>query len=191
MAKATYSQPSARPRSIPLLLSAVGLLTLFGLRLIFSGPAATLLGGVYSFLEYYAGVFILVSLSITVIVGVVATDRMVMGIRHRIVLQAAHRGTAMASMAFLAIHIAMKILEGHATFEDVVVPFLASHSTVFIGFGTIAAYLMVVVTWTGIIRGRFARSAHPGIWRALHALAYVSWPFALVHGLKSGRPAPT
>src|SRR2546423_3146097 len=189
MAKATFSQPSVRPRNTPLRLTAVGLAILFGLRLAFSGPAATVIRGMQWFLEYYAGVFALVALSISVMVGLVATDRLVLTARHRILLQAAHRGTAVASMAFLGIHVALKILEGNATFIDVVVPFLASHRVVFIGCGTIAGYLMLIVTWTGIIRGRFAGSAHPGIWRALHASAYVAWPFALVHGLQSGRPA--
>jgi len=68
---------------------------------------------------------------------------------------------------------------------------MASHRVVFIGLGTIAANLMIVIAWTGVIRGRFAGSAHPGIWRALHASAYLAWPFALVHGLESGRPAKT
>lgn len=191
MAKATFSQPPVRSRSTPLLLLAIGLAILVGLRLIFSGPAVTLINGLFWFLEYYAGVGALVALSISVILGLVATDRIVLTVRHRILLQAAHRVTAMASMAFLGIHVALKILEGHATFVDVVVPFLSSHRVIFIGLGTIAGYFMVIVTWTGIIRGRFAGSAHPGIWRALHASAYLAWPFALVHGLQSGRPAKT
>src|SRR5690242_13750204 len=109
MAKPAFSQPSVSLRSTPLLRSAVVLSTLVGLGLILSVPAATFFSGVRWFLEYYAGVFTLVSLSITVMVGLVATDRMVLTIRHRILLQAAHRGTALASLAFLGIHIALKI----------------------------------------------------------------------------------
>src|SRR5436305_2073498 len=191
MAKATLSQPSVRPRrSTPLLRSVVAVCTLVGLGLVASGPLPIIFSGTRWFLEYYAGVFTLVALSITVMVGLVATDRMVLTIRHRILLQAAHRGTALASMVFLGIHIALKVLEAHASFVDIMVPFVASHRVV-IGFGTIAADLMIVIAWTGVIRGRFAGRAHPGIWRALHALAYVSWPFALVHGLEAGRQAKT
>src|SRR5207248_3250466 len=169
MAKAMFSQSSIRPRSTPLLRSVVALSTLVGLWLILSVPAPVLFSGTRWFLEYYAGVFTLVALSITVMVGLVATDRMVLTIRHRILLQAAHRGTALASMVFLGIHIALKVLEAHASFVDIMVPFVASHRVV-IGFGTIAADLMIVIAWTGVIRGRFAGRAHPGIWRALHAL---------------------
>src|SRR5262249_40999291 len=59
----------------------------------------------------------------------------------------------------------------------------------YIGLGTVASYFMFIVTWTGIIRGRFAGSKHPGMWRALHATAYMAWPFALLHGLLAGRSA--
>src|SRR5205085_4535756 len=97
MAKGTFSQPPVRPRSTPLLLSAVVLSALAGLGLMFSGPAAIFIRGARWLLEYYAGVFTLVALSIAVMVGLIATDRMVLTIRHRILLQAAHRGTALAS----------------------------------------------------------------------------------------------
>ena len=116
MAKPTFSQPSVRPRrSTPVLRSVVVLSTLVGLGLMVSGPAAIFISGARWFLEYYAGVFTLVSLSITVMVGLIATDRMVLSIPHRILLQAAHRGTALTSMAFLGIHITLKVLEGHAS----------------------------------------------------------------------------
>lgn len=141
------------------------------------------------FLEYYSGVFSLVALSITVMIGLVATDRLVLTIRHRILLQAAHRATALTAMVFLGVHIAMKVAEGHARPWDVVVPFLTDHRPVHVGLGTVATYLMVLATWTGVVRRRFANHANPGLWRALHASAYLCWIVALVHGLNSGRSA--
>ena len=107
MAKARFSQPSIRPRSTAMLLVPVVVSTVVGLGLMFSGRTAVLISGARGFLEYYAGVFTLVSLSITVMVGLIATDRMVLSIPHRILLQAAHRGTALTSMAFLGVHITL------------------------------------------------------------------------------------
>src|SRR5947209_18338761 len=136
MARATYSQPSVRPRSTPLMvLGSVGLAVLVSLVLAFSGPGAALIHGAHWFLEYYAGVFSLVSLSITVMAGLAATDRVVLMVRHRILLQVVHRATALTSMTFLAVHIVLKILEGHAGVVDAVVPFLATHRAVYVGLG--------------------------------------------------------
>ncbi|WP_345636840.1 hypothetical protein, partial [Rugosimonospora acidiphila] len=162
-----------------------------GAGLAFTGAGKAVISAVYNFLEFYSGVFSLVSLSIAVMVGLAATDRIVLMVRHRVLLQAVHRATASTAMVFLGIHIFTKIVEGHASVVDVVVPFLASHRVLYVGLGTLASYLMILVTWTGIIRGRFAGSAHPGLWRVVHASAYLSWVFALFHGLESGRHAKT
>jgi hypothetical protein len=145
----------------------------------------------HRFLDFYAGVFSLVALSLTVMGGLAATDRLILLIRHRVLLQAIHRALAAAAMGFLVVHIAMKIVGRHAGLLDTVVPFLADHRAGYVGLGTIAAYLMAIAAWTGISRGRFAEMAHPGLWRLLHGSAYAAWPVALVHGLFSGRPAAT
>src|SRR5204862_5016939 len=119
MAKATFSQPSVRPKSTPsgktagpgplvLILGSAVLAALIGLGLSFHGPGSAMIRGVHWFLEYYSGVFSLVALSICIMIGLAATDRIVLMIRHRIVLQAIHRTMAMTAMVFLAVHIVLK-----------------------------------------------------------------------------------
>src|SRR5688572_5327708 len=44
----------------------------------------------FSYVEFYMGVISLVSLSITIMVGLVATDRLVLSIRQRVLLQSGH-----------------------------------------------------------------------------------------------------
>lgn len=156
-----------------------------------TGPGRSAVSAAHRFLEFYSGVFSLVALSITVLIGLAATDRVVLTIGHRVLMQAAHRSMATTALVFLVIHVAMKVIEGHAHSLDVLVPFLASHRTVYIGLGTLASYLLILAAWTGVVRGAFADSAHPGRWRALHATAYVCWVFALIHGLEAGRSAKT
>jgi hypothetical protein len=156
----------------------------------FTGPGASAISAAHRFLEFFSGVFSLVALSICVMIGLAATDRVILMIHHRVLMQNVHRAFAMTAMLFLAVHVATKVMEAHARLLDVVVPFMASHRPVYVGFGTIASYLMILATWTGIARGRFAGNA-PGLWRVLHATAYVCWIFALVHGLLAGRSAKT
>lgn len=173
--------------------SAMVALTASALGLAWAGVELAGAGGVmysygFFFTEFFAGVVALVSLSITVMLGLLATDRLVLLIRHRVLLQSAHRATGVLGVAGLLFHVITKVAIGRAGPTDAVVPFI-SGSGLYVGLGTVAALLMVGVLWTGIIRVRFAGVGPKWFWRALHSMAYVSWPFALVHGLNAGRPA--
>ena len=58
----------------------------------------------------------------------------------------------------------------------------------YIGLGTIASDLIILLVVTGIARGRFA-ARWPWAWRMIHATAYLCWPLAIIHGLLAGRAA--
>ncbi len=168
---------------LPLILAA------FAAAVVVAGRGGAPVALAHRLVEFYVGVFSLVALSITVMVGLAATDRLVLMVRHRVLFQAIHRATAVIAVTCLVVHVAIKVVEGHAGLVDAAVPFTAGHRVVYVGLGTVAGYLMVVAMWTGIVRRRFADSAHPGRWRVLHASAYASWLCAMVHGLESGRSA--
>ncbi|MFK3981845.1 hypothetical protein ACI2K4_15900 [Micromonospora sp. NPDC050397] len=140
----------------------------------------------YVYLEFYAGVVALVSLSITVMAGVLSTDRLVLLARHRVLLQSTHRTTGIIAVSMLGLHILTKVSGGRAAVTDPFIPFLSQRG-LYIGLGTIAAYLMTATLWTGLIRARFVGRGKPWMWRALHSTAYASWPVALTHGLNAGR----
>jgi hypothetical protein len=73
---------------------------------------------------------------------------------------------------------------------DAFIPFLAHGRTFYLGLGTVASDLVIVLIVTGIARGRFA-NRWPWTWRAIHLTAYLCWPLAIVHGLLAGRtPKP-
>ncbi|WP_433282719.1 hypothetical protein [Micromonospora sp. CA-244673] len=144
----------------------------------------------FFFTEFFAGVVTLVSLSLTVMMGLLATDRLVLLIRHRVLLQSAHRATGVLGVAGLVCHVITKVAIGRAGPTDALVPFVAGRG-LYVGLGTVAALLMVGVLWTGIVRVRFAGVGPKWMWRGLHSMAYVSWPFALLHGLNAGRAAKT
>ncbi|TDC46630.1 hypothetical protein E1258_29290 [Micromonospora sp. KC207] len=142
----------------------------------------------FFFTEFFAGVVALVSLSLTVMMGLLATDRLVLLIRHRVLLQSAHRATGVLGVAGLVFHVITKIAIGRAGPTDALVPFIGGRG-LYVGLGTVASFLMLTVLWTGIIRARFVGVGPKWFWRALHSMAYLAWPFALFHGLNAGRPA--
>lgn len=145
-------------------------------------------GRVMAFLDYFAGVFTLLSLTAAVVCGLAATDRLVLTPRLRVAVQSVHRATAVAALGFLAVHITVKVAEHHAGPQDAVLPFTGG-SALAVGLGTVAADLLVLVAATGALRGRFAGSRHAWLWRVMHAGAYACWPIALAHGLTAGRAA--
>ncbi|WP_433053448.1 hypothetical protein [Dactylosporangium sp. CS-033363] len=140
----------------------------------------------FSFLVFYCGVFTLVSLTLTVIVGLVATDRIMLVARHRVWVQSVHRTLGIVAISMLALHIATELMAARVSVFGALVPFTTAPFT--IGAGSVAAYLMILVMWTGMVRARFAQTGKPWMWRPLHATAYLCWPVALWHGLNAGRP---
>lgn len=145
------------------------------------------LGAVHDFLEFYTGALALVSLSLTVMVGLAATDRLLLSIRLRILLQVAHRVITMFGLAFLGVHVILKISAGKAEPVNAFVPFSADR--VAVSLGTVAAIAWLLITLTGLFRARFATRGQPWMWRVMHSMAYLCWPIALVHGLTAGRAA--
>jgi hypothetical protein len=143
----------------------------------------------FAYSEYYMGVITLVSLSITIMVGLVATDRLVLSIRQRVLLQSAHRTAGIIAVASLVVHIWTKFIEQHIRAIDIVIPFAAPYNTVYVGLGTLSGWIMMLVMWTGLARSKFIGRGKPWMWRSIHAISYLMWPLALVHGLAAGRKA--
>ncbi|HEY6791100.1 MAG TPA: ferric reductase-like transmembrane domain-containing protein, partial [Trebonia sp.] len=143
---------------------------------------------VQHFMLFYAGVFALITLCASVGLGFVATDRMVLGPAHRVFVQSAHRATSFAALAFLAVHIVTEILAQRVHVLDAFIPFLSPFRTFYIGLGTIASDLIILIVITSIFRKRFSANGNAWKWRAIHYASYASFVFGVWHGLLGGRP---
>lgn len=146
-----------------------------------------ILAAVQRFALSYSGVFSLIALTAAVAAGLVATDRIVMTPAGRVTSQAVHRALSLAAVGFLATHVLTEVLAHRSRPVDMVAPFLASGRTLYLGLGTLASDLLLLILATGVARRRFA--GWPATWRALHVTAYLAWPLAIVHGLLAGRHA--
>ena len=140
------------------------------------------------FMLYYAGVFTLIALCASVGLGLVATDRMILNPGHRIFVQSAHRAASFGALAFLVIHIVTEILAQRVHALDAFVPFLSPFRTFYIGLGTIASDLILLLVITGIMRKRFTANSKAWRWRAIHYTSYVAFVLGVWHGLLGGRP---
>ncbi|MEO7614771.1 MAG: hypothetical protein ABIS86_12310 [Streptosporangiaceae bacterium] len=151
-----------------------------------TSPGAQFAAAAQNFLMTYAGVFSLVGLSISVMVGLVATDRSLLSIRYRVLAQAVHRTASTTGMSFLLAHILVKVLAGHT--EG---PAKEAFGVSSVNLGVLAAVLFTTVLLSGIARIWFTAGTRPALWRGVHALCYFAWPVSIVHGLTAGRPPAT
>ena len=140
------------------------------------------------FMLFYAGVFALIGLCASVGLGLVATDRMFLSPGHRVFIQSAHRAASFGAVTFLIIHIVTEILAQRVHVIDAVIPFMSPFRTFYIGLGTIASDLIILLVVTGILRGRFNAGGKAWRWRAMHYTSYAAFVFGVWHGLLGGRP---
>ncbi|TKA04946.1 ferric reductase-like transmembrane domain-containing protein [Actinacidiphila oryziradicis] len=98
-----------------------------------------------------------------------------------------HRDISLTAVAFLAAHIVTAAADSYVSIglTDALVPFVSGYQPLWTGLGTVAFDLMLAVTVTSLVRVRLGRR----IWRAVHWLAYASWPVAVAHGIGIGTDA--
>ncbi|MEU5266570.1 ferric reductase-like transmembrane domain-containing protein [Amycolatopsis sp. NPDC021455] len=127
------------------------------------------------------GLVSLVLFTGVVVLGALGAGRFATREWPRFTVAAVHRNLALTSVAFLAAHIASAVLDGYVslTWLDVVLPFGADYRPLWVGLGAVALDLLLAIVVTSLVRTRVP----PRVWRAVHWLAYLCWPVALVHGL--------
>jgi len=94
-----------------------------------------------------------------------------------------HRNLSLLSVAFIAVHIGTALLDTyvHIPLLSAVVPFASGYERLWLGLGAISLDLMAAMIVTSLLRGRLNRV----VWKAIHLLAYASWPVAFAHSLGS------
>ncbi len=104
--------------------------------------------------------------------------------RPRVLLAGLHRNLPLLAIAFVTAHVLTTLADGYAPIgvKDAVLPFLSPYRPVWLGLGTVAFDLLLALVATSLLRARIGLRG----WRAVHWLAYLSWPVALMHGLGTG-----
>jgi len=96
-----------------------------------------------------------------------------------------HRSLSLLSVAFIAVHIVTAVLDTyvHIPLLSAVIPFASGYERLWLGLGAIALDLMAAMIVTSLLRGRLNRV----VWKAVHLLAYASWPLTFAHSLGSSK----
>jgi len=134
-----------------------------------------------------SGIMALILLTLTMVLGMTTTTRARARNWPGFAQQELHRRISMIAVVFLGIHIVTSVLDTYVniSWASVVVPFVSVYGRFWVGVGAIALDLMIAVFVSSLLRARM----RPGIWRAIHWLAYLSWPVALAHSFGMGTDA--
>lgn len=95
-----------------------------------------------------------------------------------------HRWLTMVSVCFLVLHVATAVLDTYVPIPltSILVPFVGSYHPLWLGLGTVSTDLMVAIIVTAFARRRLPEV----VFRAVHWLAYLSWPVAMMHSIALG-----
>ena len=130
-----------------------------------------------------AGAVSLVLLSAVVVLGLLARLRFESQGWPRFLSAAVHGDLALMTLAFLLLHIVTAVVDPFTHLGlAALVPFGSYYRTLWLGLGAIAFELLLAIVATSLLR----RYIGARVWRAIHWLAYVSWPVAVLHGIGTG-----
>jgi sulfoxide reductase heme-binding subunit YedZ len=143
------------------------------------GPSA------YWYLARGTGAVALLLLTASVVLGVMSSVRFALAPRWpRFAIDTVHREVSLLVLVLLAIHILTSVLDSFAPIKltDAVIPFASSYRPLWMGLGALSFDLLLALVITSLLRRRIGYAR----WRAIHWLAYASWPVAVLHGLGTG-----
>ncbi|MGW2741881.1 ferric reductase-like transmembrane domain-containing protein [Streptomyces sp. NPDC001450] len=130
------------------------------------------------------GTITLVLLTATVAFGIASGGRAAPHRIGRFEIALLHRNLSLLTLVFLALHIVTAVLDPfvHLGWAVAVVPFGASYRPLWLGLGTASLDLLLAVLITSALRQRLGVRR----WKAVHWLAYATWPLALFHSAGTG-----
>jgi methionine sulfoxide reductase heme-binding subunit len=131
-----------------------------------------------------SGLMALVLLTVTMVLGLITTSRARPRNWPGFAQQELHRRVSIVAVVFLGVHVLTSVLDAyvHIGWAAIVVPFTSPYSRFWVGVGAVSLDLLLAVFVSSLLRTRMS----PGAWRALHWLAYLSWPIALAHTFGMG-----
>ncbi len=130
------------------------------------------------------GLVALAMFTLTLVLGIATrSGRPVLGVG-RFGVAELHRTAALTGTALITLHIGTLFFDPFAQLRviDFVFPFLGSYRPVWLGLGTLAVDLLVVITVVSLLRERVG----PRVFRVVHLSTYILWPLALVHAIGNG-----
>jgi predicted ferric reductase len=129
------------------------------------------------------GVVSLVLLTAVMVIGILINRQGRLPGLPRFAVTNLHRNLSLMAVVFIVIHVVTAVIDGFVSVPLIsgVIPFTSGYEGFWLGLGAISFDLMLALIVTSLIRGRLSRR----VWKAVHWLAYASWPVAFAHSIGS------
>jgi len=129
------------------------------------------------------GVVALLLLTAVMLLGILVTRQGRLPGLPRFAVSGLHRNLSLLATAFVALHVLTAVTDGYVNIPltSAVVPLTSPYERIWLSLGAISLDLTVALIVTSLLRRHLSRRA----WRAVHLLAYLSWPVAWVHSFFS------
>jgi sulfoxide reductase heme-binding subunit YedZ len=130
------------------------------------------------------GVVSMVLLTAVVVLGVMVSRQGRLPGLPRFAGLGLHRYLSLLAVGFVVAHVATAVADPFVSIRLVaaVIPFTSAYKPLWLGLGAVSLDLIAAIVVTSLLRRRIGRRP----WRAVHWLAYASWPVALAHSIGSG-----
>jgi len=139
------------------------------------------------YLNRGSGVALLLVLTATLCLGILSARAGRARLVPRFVDQQLHRNLGVLSLVLVVGHVVTAVADSYVDIRwwQAVSPVGATYKPLWLGLGSIAFDVMLLVVLTSLARRRLGQRA----WHALHVLGYLSWPFAMAHSVGIGTDA--
>jgi predicted ferric reductase len=129
------------------------------------------------------GVVALLLMTAVVLLGLLVTRQGRLPGLPRFAVTGLHRNLSLVAVVFVVLHVLTAVLDSyvHIPLTSAVIPLASSYERLALGLGAVSMDIMIAVIVTSLLRRHLSRR----LWRAVHLLAYVSWPVAWLHSIFS------
>lgn len=131
------------------------------------------------YLSRATGVVALVLMTAVLVLGLLVVRNGKLPGLPRFAVTGLHRNLSLVSVAFVALHVVAAIADSYVSIPvtAVIVPLTSGYERLALSLGAVSLDLTLALIITSLIRTRLGLRT----WRAIHLLAYASWPVAWLH----------
>lgn len=131
------------------------------------------------------GVVALVLMTAAVLLGLLVTRQGRLPGLPRFAVTGLHRNLSLVAVVFVGVHVVTAVMDRFVSIPltAAVIPLASPYERFWIGLGAVSVDITIAVIVTSLLRRHLSRR----LWRAVHVLAYLSWPVAWVHSITASR----
>ena len=139
------------------------------------------------YLNRGSGVALLLVLTATLSLGILSAREGRARLVPRFVGQQLHRNLGVLSLVLVVGHVCTAVVDTYVDIRwwQALSPVGATYKPLWLGLGSIAFDVMLLVVLTSWMRHRLGQRA----WHTIHLLGYLCWPLAMVHAVGIGTDA--